>query len=112
MEEMAILYVKSEKIPIVKHSVGIHGHPCTAADRAVQTHTLLTPEDQEAKELVEKSGVSFKIIDLGECSFLTQIKAKISGINKTPTLILNGKAIRGIQNIRKALQDFQLKRGS
>ena len=104
MDNTIILYIKSEKIPVVKHTFGVPGHPCTGADRAVETHDMLKPEDQEAKELLEKSGMQYRIIDLGESSFIAQIRAKITGINQTPTLIVGGKPVKGIENIRKILE--------
>jgi len=41
---------------------------------------------------------------LGESSFIAQIRAKITGINQTPTLIVGGKPVKGIENIRKILE--------
>lgn len=102
-----ILYVKSEKISIFKYSEGVPHHPCTGAYRASQTIRNYTEQDEEAAELLNEAGITHKLIDLSDCSFIKQLKAKITGINETPTLILNGKKIKGIQNIKQALHQIE-----
>jgi len=104
MSDNIVLYVKSEKIPIVQHTQAVPGHPCTGAFRAAQTIYNLKPEDQQAFDLLQEAGVSYKLVDLSNCSFSTQLKAKITGVNETPTLILNGQKIKGTENIKQALK--------
>jgi glutaredoxin len=99
-----ILYVKSEKIPtVLQYSEGTHGHACTAAYRATQTDYIYKHEDQEAMKLLEEAKTAYTLVDLSDCSFSMQLKAKATGINKTPTLVLNGRKIKGSQNIKQAL---------
>lgn len=107
MENNILLYVKSEKIPTIQYTEGIQGHPCTAAYRATQVIYNYKPEDQKAMDLLKESGTPYRLVDLSDCSFLMQLKAKIFGINETPTLILNGVKIKGLENIKKALQEIR-----
>lgn len=107
MESNILLYVKSEKIPIVQYTEGLSGHPCTAAFRATQVTYNYKPEDQKAMDLLEKAGIAYEVVDLSDCSFIMQLKAKIFGINETPTLILNGVKIKGLENIKRALQEIR-----
>lgn len=98
------LYVKSEKIPIVQYSEGIPGHPCTAAYRVKEIFKRFKPEDEEAINLLKEAGINYKLVDLSDCPFTTQITAKIRGINETPTLVLeNREKVKGIQNIKQLL---------
>jgi len=101
-----LLYVKSEKVPLVQHTEGIYGHPCSAP-RATQTFHNYKPEDQKAIDLLEKAGINHQIIDLANCSLATQFMAKIKDINATPTLIMNGKKIKGLENIKQILQEIK-----
>jgi glutaredoxin len=64
------------------------------------------PEDQKAVDLLKETGAPYRVVDLSDCSFMMQLKAKIFGINETPTLILNGVKIKGLENIKKALQEI------
>jgi len=102
-----ILYVKSEKIPIVEHTQGVPGHPCTGGFRATQTIYNYKPEDQKAIDLLKDAGIDHKIIDLSDCSFTAQLKAKILGVNETPTLVLNDRRIKGADNIKQVLQEIK-----
>lgn len=107
MVDNLILYVKSEKIPIVRYSEGVTGHACTGAYRATQTDCIYKPEDKEALDLLKEVGTTYKLIDLSDCPFSTQLKAKITGVNETPTLVLNGRKIKGSQNIKQALHKIK-----
>jgi len=98
-----ILYVKSEKLPIIQYSEGISGHPCTGGYRAREIVYNLKPEDKEAVDLLEEAKINYKLVDLSDCPFTMRLKAKIIGINETPTLVVNGEKIRGVQNIRLTL---------
>lgn len=108
MKKSVILYVKSEKIPIVEYQEGIPGHPCSGGYRATKIEHNYKPEDQKAVTLLKDSGTSHEIIDLSDCSFIIQMKAKILGINETPTLIIGDEKIKGVENIRKALQKINV----
>jgi glutaredoxin len=102
-----LLYVKSEKVSIVPITEGIYDHPCSGARRATQTFHNYKPEDQKAMDLLEEAGTNHQIIDLSNCSFATQLMAKIKGINETPTLIMNGRKIKGSENITQILQEIK-----
>lgn len=104
MKDNITLYVKSEEIPIVQFSEGIPGHPCTAAYRVKEIVKNLKPEDKEAIELLNGAKVDYKLVDLSECPFTVQLKAKILGINETPTLVFGtGEKIKGVQNIKQVI---------
>ena len=105
LKNNAILYVKSEKIQMAQYSEGVPGHPCTGAYRATQTMHNYKPEDQKAIDLLKEAGVPHQLVDLSECSAAARLKAKITGINETPTLLMNGKKIKGVENISQALQE-------
>jgi len=105
--ENITLYVKSEKIPIVQFGEGISGHPCTGAYRVKEIIENFKPEDREAMELLDQAKVSYKLVNLSDCSFITQLKAKILGINETPTLIFESEKIKGIQNIRQRISQIK-----
>lgn len=101
------LYIKSEKIPVMRYSEGLHGHPCIATDRAPQTFYNNKPEDQNAMALLKEAGITHRIVDLSDCSFTVQLKAKIIKVNDTPTLVLNGRKIKGLENIKQALHEVR-----
>jgi len=102
-----VLYVKSEKIPLVEYGEGVPGHPCTIALRTTQTIYNYKSEDQKAMDLLKEAGIAYKLVDLSDCSFTTQLKAKIIGVNKTPTMVLNNRKIKGAQNIRHVLEEIK-----
>ena len=101
------LYVKSENIPIVQYSEGITGHPCTGAYRVKEIIKNFKPEDKEAMELLDQAQINYKLVDLSDCPFTVQLKAKILGINETPTLILGDEKIKGVQNIRQIISQIK-----
>jgi glutaredoxin len=107
VKDKLILYVKSEKIPTVQYSEGVPGHPCTAAYRATSTVHCYKQEDQEAIDLLEKAGIAYERVDLSSRDVTTQLKAKITGLNETPTLIFQGRKIKGLENIRRVLQKVE-----
>ncbi|MEM2249894.1 MAG: hypothetical protein QXP16_04270 [Candidatus Bathyarchaeia archaeon] len=105
--ENLTLYIKSEKIEVVRYAEGIKGHPCTAY-RVKEIFKKFKPEDEEAMELLNKTGIKYKLIDLSDCPITTQIKAKILRINETPTLVLeNGEKIKSIQSIKQAIHKIK-----
>jgi hypothetical protein len=107
MTSNILLYVKSEKISIVQHAEDIYGHPCVIPYRGAQTLYNYKLEDQKAIGLLEAAGTNHQIIDLSNCSFTTQLMAKIKGINETPTLIMNGRKIEGLESITQILQEIK-----
>jgi glutaredoxin len=104
LKNNVILYVKSEKIQMTQYSEAVHGHPCTGAYRATQTMRNYKPEDQKAIDLLKEAGLSHQLVNLSECSAAARLKAKLTGVNETPTLLLKGKMIKGAENISQALQ--------
>ncbi|MEM3699343.1 MAG: hypothetical protein QXL57_00515 [Candidatus Bathyarchaeia archaeon] len=104
MEEQAILFVKSEKIEQVQWTKPLHDHGCSGGYRATKTHFILNEEDGKAVEALEKSGLNYKVIDLTFASSTMRLKAKLEGVNATPTLIYKGRKIKGLQQILNTLQ--------
>jgi glutaredoxin len=102
-----LLYVKSGKVFIVPRTEGIYGHPCSGARKAAQTFHNYKPEDQKAIDLLKEAGQNLQIIDLTNCSFATQLMAKMKGINETPTLVMNGRKIKGLENIAQILLEIK-----
>jgi len=107
LKDNPVLYIKSEKIPIIEHTQGVSGHPCTGGFRATQTIYNYKPEDQKAIDLLKEAGIDHKIIDLSDCPFTDQLKAKITGVNETPTLVFNDRKIKGAENIKQVLQEIK-----
>jgi len=98
-----ILFVKSERIPMVQYSEGLLGHPCTGAYRATSIVFCYKQQDQEAIDLLEKAGVAYELADLSRGDTATRLKAKIAGLNECPMLIFRGRAIKGLENIKQVL---------
>jgi len=93
------LYVNSISTGGIERSTGFLFHACDL--RAVKNITFYSEEDEEAIELLKSKNVSFDLIDLSNCSLVFKIKAKLKGINSTPTLILEGGAkLKGIKQIK------------
>jgi glutaredoxin len=106
VKNQIILYVKSEKIPVVQYSDGVPGHPCTGwgANRPVYCYKQ---QDQEAINLLEKAGIAYERVDLSKRDVETRLKARITGLNETPTLIFHGRKIKGLENIKQVLQKVE-----
>jgi hypothetical protein len=103
VKDKITLYVKSEKISMVQYSEGLAGHTCTAAYRATRTEPCYKQQDQEAIDLLEKAGIAYERVDLSSRDVKTQLKARITGLNETPTMIFHGRKIKGLENIRRVL---------
>jgi len=99
MEEQAVLFIKSEKVEHVEWSMPHHDHWCSAGYRATKTDFVLREEDRRAVEALEKSGLNCKVIDLTFASAATRLKAKLWGVNATPTLTYKGRKIKGLKQI-------------
>ncbi|MCW1296728.1 MAG: hypothetical protein OH319_03540 [Candidatus Parvarchaeota archaeon] len=100
----AILYVKSEKVDQVQYTMPNWGHWCSAGYRSSKTDFVLNEEDRKAIEALERAGISCKVVDLGQASMIAQIRAKIEGVNSTPTLLYKGQKIKGLEQILSALE--------
>jgi len=81
-----------------------HDHYCSAGYRASKTDLVLEEEDKKAIEVLEKTGLQYTLIDIGLASASARIKAKIEGINKTPTLIYKGQKFKGLQQIMELFE--------
>lgn len=93
------LFVKSISTGSIERSPRFFFHTCDLRRRKYLD--FYPREDQEAIEFLKDRDVSFNLTDLSKHSFLTRLKAKMSGINQTPTLILdNGTKLKGITQIR------------
>jgi hypothetical protein len=104
MTDDAILYVKSSKTSIVEYSRPVADHYCTDGYSATKVMYSYKPEDQECMELLKGAGMPHEVIDLSNCSFSARLRAKIAKLNETPTLVLNGERIKGLQAIKQVLQ--------
>ncbi len=96
------LYVKSEKVDLVEYTMPNWGHWCSAGYRSKGVAESFSAEDREAVECLEQKGLSFSLVDLSGCPLKTRLRARITGINRTPTLVLDdGSKLKGIEQIRK-----------
>ncbi len=70
MSEVAILYVKSEKVEHVEYTMPNWGHWCSAGYRVTKTEFTLTEGDRKVIKFLEKSRIPFKVVDLsfGRCT--------------------------------------------
>ena len=96
------LYVKSEKVELVKYTMPNADHYCSAGYRSQGVLSNYTPEDEEALTNLRNKGVSFSLVDLSSCPLESKLTAKMSRINRTPTLVLDdGTKIEGIDRIKE-----------
>lgn len=107
MADNITLYVKSDRVPIVRHSESISGHPCTGAYRTDQIIYSFNQQDRESMDILEEAGITYRLVDLSDCSFMDQLKAKLKGINETPTLVLDDEKIKGPKNIRQVTKEIK-----
>ena len=113
MKDNIVLYVKSKKVFVAGYSQTPITHTGWWIDGygALPTATQVTrshkSEDQEAIDLLKVAGTAYKLVDLSNCSFSARLRSKIMEVNETPILILNGKKIRGLENIKKVLQGIK-----
>lgn len=106
--ENIVLYVKSKKVSIGQSaSFDIaHGVYMGSSSGTSQTFKNYLTEDEEAIKVLKESGFSYTLVDLTESSSATRLKARIGGI-RTPTMILNGKKVVGLENIKQALRQIK-----
>ena len=99
------LYVKSQRSDVLQYTmpnVTGGGHWCSAGYRSQTALSGFSTEDEEALWELKSKNTSFNLVDLSTCTFETRLKARMTGINKTPTLILDdGTKIEGINQIRE-----------
>jgi hypothetical protein len=81
-----------------------NGHWCSAGYRATKTEFALKRENQKAVEALEKAWLLRTIVDPGLASATARMKAKIEGVNATPTLIYKGQKLKGLQQIMGLLE--------
>ncbi len=61
-----------------------------------------SPEDRKAIEYLQQRSVPFSLVDLSNCSPKTRLLAIITGINNTPTLVLDkGGKLKGLKQIEE-----------
>jgi len=93
------LYVKSISTGGIERSPGFLFHSCDL--KTAKNITFYQEEDEEAIEFLKRKNIPFDLIDLSHRSFLDRMKAKIEGVNSTPTLVLdNGTKLNGINKIK------------
>jgi len=99
------LYVKSQRSDVLQYTmpnVTGGGHWCSAGYRSQSAHTGFSREDEEALTELKTKNTTFNLVDLSTCTFETRLKARMTGINKTPTLILDDRTkIEGINQIKE-----------
>jgi len=97
------LYVNSVSTGGVKRSPGLLFHSCDL--KTVKNITFYLKEDEEPIEFLKSKKIPFELIDLSYCSFSIRAKAKIRGINNTPTLVLDdGTKLKGIKQIKSCFE--------
>lgn len=101
--KLAVLFVRSEKIDRAEYTVPNFGHYCSAGYRAFTTDSALCEEDRKAMEILEKSRIDYKVVDLGSADILIRVKAMIIGVRKTPILVANGKSL-GLHEMMSKLE--------
>jgi glutaredoxin len=104
VDETALLFVKSERISRVEYTTPNFGHWCSAAYRAAKTDFVFLGEDEKAIKALEKAQLPYKLVDLSLANPIARIKAKMEGVNTTPTLIYKGQKFRGAQQIVEMLE--------
>jgi len=109
VKERPILFVKSEKVEQLEYTVPNFGHYCSAGYRATGTNCALCEEDQKAIELLEKAGISYVLVDLGQASTAMRLKTRIRGIKTTPTLVYEGQKLEKLQRIMLTIESVAQK---
>jgi len=115
VKDNVLLYVKSRKVSNIEYAqvpalLGKAGYE--ALPMSARTAYNYRPEDQEAINFLKEAGIAYKLLDLSDCTFVTRLKAKVSGINEKTTLILNDRKIVGVENIKKVLEEMKPKKPS
>jgi hypothetical protein len=80
------------------------GHYCSAGYRATGINCALCEEDQETIEFLEKAGIVYVLVDLGQASIAMRLKARMKGIKTTPTLMYEGWKLEKLQQIMSSIE--------
>ncbi|MCJ7631732.1 hypothetical protein MUP77_04950 [Candidatus Bathyarchaeota archaeon] len=107
--DSAILYVRSKEISLGESPklAGHHGHVATyTGPTAAGPNCYYDSQDQEAINLLNRSGIAYKLVDLSKCTFALRLKVKLSGW-KTPTMMCSEKKVVGMENIKQALKEIE-----
>jgi hypothetical protein len=112
VKDKILLYVKSEKIPTVHYSSDASSSSCvryapSSANTATGTLHSYEKQDQEAIDLLQKAGIAYELVDLALLHVTTRLKARVTGLNETPTLILHSRKVKGLENIKRVLQKVE-----
>jgi hypothetical protein len=95
------LYVKSQKTDVTAYTMPNRDHYCSAGLRSQGVLSNYGADDEEALTILRNKCVDFSLVDLSSCSLESKLTARISGIRRTPTLVLNdGIKIEGIDKIK------------
>ena len=99
------LYVESQKTNVVAYTMPNFGHYCSAGYRTQGIQISYEPQDEKVITHLKSKGISFNLVDFSLYdSFDTRLKAKLSGVRRTPTLVLNnGTKIEGTDKILEYL---------
>jgi len=100
------LFIKSVRVPIATYQVhDVPGHYCQDGYRTQSTMIRLSPEDNQAREILARSGVKFQTIDLSERGGRRKLSAYFEGVRRTPTLLVEGMSQRKYEGV-KAISDY------
>jgi glutaredoxin len=99
------LYVKSQKADLVSYTMPNRDHYCSAGYRSQGVLASYGPEDEEALAILRSKSANFSLVDLSSCSLENKLRARMRGIRRTPTIVLNdGSKIEGISRIRDYME--------
>jgi hypothetical protein len=104
------LYVKSQKTDVVSYDAVPGGSAiadrCAAGYVSRSVLSGYRPEEEKALTILRGKGVKFSLVDLSMCPFVTRLRARVTGIKKTPTLVLDdGNKIEGINRIKDYIDE-------
>jgi glutaredoxin len=100
------LFIKSIRVPIATYQAhDVPGHYCQDGYRTESTMIRLSPEDNQAREILARSGIKFQTIDLSELRGRRKLIAFFEGVRKTPTLLVEDKGQRKYAGVR-AISDY------
>ena len=100
------LFVKSQKVERVMYtSARAISYDTSAGYRSQGVLGSYGPEDEEALTILTSKSTNFSLVDLSSCSLGNKLTARMSGIKRTPTLVLNdGTKIEGINKIKDYIE--------
>jgi glutaredoxin len=108
----AVLYVASRKAssggspnapPVYFNSMNF---PAGSAG-SPRDFMVFKSEDEEVVNLLRGKGVAFETVDLTRSPLVSRLRFRLSEM-KTPTLVMNGRKLVGLQKIKEALEGKEI----